>query len=249
MARLRHIVRLLAFLTIFPLVSCIDCHEEIWLNADGSGRADISYTLPAAAARFQGGEAGVRRMIEQFLQNTPTIRASGCEVSTVADRLKIRVHGSFDSVLDFKEISKGDSLTNLPSSAGNLAGDFVLKRSGRTFDISRTIAVGSALPGVIFLPSSQFKDRNLTYIVHLPVLPEESNATRIEDGGRTLVWDIPLGQAVKAPFSTRFKAKAPIPVWMSVTAVGGTLGISVLAFLGIRKLRRRRPPERGIHPA
>lgn len=249
MAFLRHSVRLSVLLAVSLLVSCIDCREEIWLNSDGSGRADLSYTLPAAAARFQGGENGVRRMIEQFLKSTPTIHSSNCEVSTVADRLTIRVRGAFDSVLDFKEISQSDSLTDLPSSAGNLAGEVTLKRSGRTFDIARTISAGSALPGAIFLPRSQFKDRNLAYVVHLPVLPEESNATRTEDGGRTLIWEIPLGQAVKAPFTTRFKAKAPIPAWMLASAAGAAGCVGLLTFFGTRKLRKRRQPERGIHPS
>ncbi|MES2438758.1 MAG: hypothetical protein V4584_06820 [Verrucomicrobiota bacterium] len=243
MGWIRHSLRLLAVLATALLVSCIDCHEEIWLNADGSGRADVRYSLPAAAARFQGGEAGVRRMIEEFLNHSAAVHSSSCEVSTEGDRLKIRVRASFDSALDLKEIAKGDPLTKLPSSANNLAGTVKVGMSGRTVDFSRTITAGGALPGAVFLPTSQFKDRNLTYIIHLPVPPEESNATRTEDGGRTLVWDFPLAQAIRTPVTTRFRAKIPIPGWVLASAAGGVPLVGFLGYLLFRK--RRRPVETG----
>ena len=69
----RAIVRLLACFAAPLLASCIDGREEVWVNADGSGRADVSYSLPVAAARFQGGEAGVRRKIEGVLKEAPGI--------------------------------------------------------------------------------------------------------------------------------------------------------------------------------
>ncbi len=238
----RHIVRLLAVITAFLLVSCIDGREEIWLNANGSGRADLSYSLPAAAAGFQGGEAGVRRLIGGFLQDTPAISTSSFEVFTDQDRLKIRVQATFDSALDLKAISKGASLEELPSSANYLAGEMSVDLDGRNIGFSRTITPGKALPGAIFLPVSQFKDRNLTYIIHLPEAAAESNATRVENAGRTLVWDFPLAAAIQTPVTLRFKARIPIPSWAiaSVAAV-----VLLLAYLALRWMRRVKSPARG----
>lgn len=241
----RHIVRILTCITALVLVSCIDCREEIWLNANGSGRADVSYSLPAAAARFQGGEAGVRRMIGDFLKNTPAISNSSYEVSTEEDRLKIRVLASFDSATDLKRISKGAALEELPSSANHLAGEFAVTVRGRAVDFSRTIAPGKALPGAAFLPVSRFRDRNLTYIVHLPQAATESNATRVENEGRTLVWEYPLAGAIQTPVTLRFKASIPIPSWIVVAAAAVVLGLAYFAIrwkTGARNSFRPNPP-------
>ena len=227
----RQIFRVLIVITACLLASCIDGREEIWLNANGSGRADVSYSLPAAAAKFQGGEAGVRQMIGDFLKNTPAISNSSVEVATDQDRLKIRVRATFDSALDLKAISKGASLEKLPSSASYLAGEMTVDVDGRNIGFARTIAPGKALPGAIFLPVSQFEGRNLTYIIHLPEPATRSNATRVENAGRTLVWDLPLAGAVQTPFTLRFNATIPVPGWAiaSVAAV-----VLLLAYFAIR---------------
>lgn len=231
------ILRVLTLITACLLVSCIDGHEEIWLNANGSGRADIRYSLPAAAARFQGGEAGVRRIIGELLKNTPAIATSSYEVAREQDRLKIHVQATFNSAMDLTKISTGRSLENLPSSATYLAGDFKVDLHGRTVDFARTIVPGKALPGAIFLPVSQFEGRNLTYIIHLPDAASESNATRVEDAGRTLVWDYPLARAIQGPFTLRFKARIPIPRW---AVASGAAVVLLLAYFAIRwKIRAR----------
>ncbi len=231
-------LHIIALLAACLLTSCIDCHEEIWLEADGSGRADISYTLPAAAAKFQGGEAGVRKQIEKFLAETKEIKSSTCEVTTEGDRLKIRVRAGFDSALDLKEISTGGAMKELPSSATNLAGKVEVGVKGRTVDLTRTISPGAALPGSAFMPASAFDGHHLIYIIHLPMAAKESNATRTENDGRTLVWDFPLDKAVKAPVITHFSADIPLPRWLLFVAAAVVLVIGRLAFLGFKKLRK-----------
>jgi hypothetical protein len=238
----RHLVRLLVFLAACLLVSCIDGREELWLNADGSGRADVSYTLPAIAAKFQGGEEGVRKLLEKFLRDAPGLTSSSHEVITQGDRLKIRVRASFDSAMELKKISKSDPLEKLPSSANGLAGDVKISRQGRTLDFSRTISAGRALPGAAFLPASQFENRRLTYILHLPEAPIESNAVRTEDGGRTLIWDYPLATAIKSPFTTSFKTKIPIPTWILASAGAVVLVVGSAGFHVFRKGRRSKKP-------
>ncbi|MEO5716224.1 MAG: hypothetical protein ABIT37_22280 [Luteolibacter sp.] len=231
-------LHVIALLVACLLTSCIDCHEEIWLEADGSGHADISYTLPAAAARFQGGETGVRKQIEKFLSETKEIKSSACEVSTEGDRLKIRVSGAFDSALDLKEISTGGSMDELPSSATNLAGKVEVSVKGRTVDLTRTISPGAALPGAAFMPASAFEGHRLVYVIHLPTAAKESNATRTADDGRTLVWDFPLAKAIRTPVTTRFVAEIPIPRWMLITAAPVAFVVGWLALLGFKQLRK-----------
>ena len=92
------------------LSSCIDCREEIHLAADGSGRIDLTYSLPAAAARLHGGNAGVSRMLGKILSETPQLHSTTHQVTTVGDRLQIRVHAAFDSAMDLKKISAAKGL-------------------------------------------------------------------------------------------------------------------------------------------
>jgi hypothetical protein len=233
-------LRLTAIAACCLLVSCIDGREEIWLNSDGSGRADVTYSLPAAAARFHGGEQGVSQLLEKFLKNTPALTSSAHEVTTEGDRLRIRVRASFDSALDLQKIPTSGSLSSMPASVNKLAGEVKVGISGRTVDFTRKISPGEALPGAVFMPASQFEGHHLSYIIHLPTEAVESNATRTEDQGRTLVWEYPMSQAIRTPFTTRFKAKIPIPTWLPVAAGIATPLAALLAFVSIRRIRSAR---------
>jgi hypothetical protein len=239
MPAMRYIFRMLAPVVAVLLVSCIDGREEIWLNADGSGRADITYDLPAAAAGFKGGEDGVRKMLGDFLKSTPALKNPTFEVTTHDGRLKIHVQTSFASALELKDLSKSSSMEKLPSSASGLTGYTTVNVDGLTVDFARTIDAGSALPGSFFLPASQFENRGLSYIIHLPGPAIDSDATRTEDEGRTLIWDFPLTQAIKGPVTTRFKARIPVPTWVYGSAGAVIFTVGLLAFLTIKKIRRR----------
>jgi hypothetical protein len=245
MGLVRQLFRCLVSLSAITLVSCIDGREEIWLNANGSGRADVSYSIPAMAANFRGGEDGIRRLIAGFLKDNPAISTSSLDVFTVGDRLKIRVQGKFDSALELKELSQSAFSGELPSSARFMAGEVTVKTKGLTVDFARTISPGKALPGAAFLPKSQTKDRSLTYIIHLPEAATNSNATRIEDAGRTLIWEYPLAQAIQNPVTTRFEAPIPIPSWIHAASLAT---VSILLFLIFRRCRKSGNPGK-IHPA
>lgn len=231
-------LRLLALLASCLVASCIDGREEVWIHADGSGRAEVLYSLPAAAASFQGGETGVQRLIEGFLRDAPAIHSARCEVTTADDRLHIRVRAAFDSALDLQQISTSGSLSKLPAPATGLAGDVRVLRQGLGVDFSRTITAGEALPGFRFLPESRVAGHRLTYLIHLPAAASESNATRTEDDGRTLIWEIPLATALRGPVVTRFKAPVPVPLWVVATGCG----IGVLGVFLVWKLFRAKSP-------
>jgi hypothetical protein len=222
------------------MVSCIDGHEEYWLEADGRGRAEVTYRIPATVAALHGGEAGIRETIDEFIESTPEITTGTCEVSTEGNRLHITVRSNFDSALAMKDVVTGDSVGILPSPATRLLGEISASLSGRTLDFSRRVSPATALPGAAFLPGSQLDGHRLTYIMHLPVVPEESNATRTENGGRTLVWDIPLADAMKVPVVTSFRMRIPVP-WRLVSAIA--IPASLLAG-GVLLLRRRKSRRR-----
>ena len=123
----------------------------------------------------------------------------------------------------------------LPSSANNLAGKVETAIIGRTIDFKRTISPGAAFPGSRFMPASNFRDHHLVYIIHLPLAAKESNATRTENNGKTLVWDFPLDQAIQKPVTTHFVAPIPIPHWVLTTTILGFLLLAASIFYILRK--------------
>ncbi len=239
----RYILRGLAVGAAGLLVSCIDGREEIWIHADGSGRADLAYTVPAVAARFQGGRMGLTRMLQDFSQHNPSLTEFGYDLTETNEQLTIHVTANFASALALKEIAKDDSLTKLPGAVNELAGAVNVTLAGRTVDFSRTIAAGKALPGAFFMPASNFAGRNLTYIIHLPEPMVESNATRNENDGRTLIWEIPLADAIQTPFTLHFKSRLPLPLWLLVVAA---LALVLVAVFMRRKLRKSKQSLRRI---
>lgn len=236
----RYLVRALAFLTACLLVSCIDGREEIWLDADGSGRADFTYTFPASAARFQGGVEGVRKKIETLLTEAQELKSSMSEVTLDQDRIKVHVQVAVNSLGDMAAMAPSpEGPKKLPSAAEGLAGKFEVSAKGRHLDFSRTIDAGKALPGSLFMPASNFTNHKLVYILHLPQLTDEHNATRVEDGGKTLIWEMPLAQAVRKPVVMRFKATVPFPRSWIAAGCGGALALVALLVFGLLKWRRR----------
>ena len=88
------------------------------------------------------------------------------------------------------------------------------------------------------MPASRLAGHRMISIIHLPAPALDSNATRTADGGRTLVWDTPLAEAVKRPVVSRFKMNIPIPPW-AVAAVSLTIAAAA-GLLLVYFLRRRR---------
>jgi hypothetical protein len=240
MKRVRLITRFVLSGACALLSSCIDTREEYWLEPDGSGRAEFQFSLPAAAASLHGGPSAIREQINGFLKNTPEITASSCDVLTENDRVTIKASASFKSALDFKNLNSESSTKALPSAALHLIGEIRADLHGRTVDFSRTISHAKAVPGHVFIPASQVDGHRVVYIMHLPAAATDSNATRTEDSGRTLVWDIPLADAFKRPVVTSFKMNVPIP-WKLVTSIAVPLSLAGgFVFRRIRKSRKIR---------
>lgn len=233
------LLRLSATAVALVSASCIDSREEFWLEADGSGRAEIRISAPAAALAMKGGEDGVSRMIDDFVRNAPEIRDSSHQVRAEGDRAVIKLRIAFDSALDLVDLAQGPSAGALPDAAKHLAGDVKVGFKGRTLELERSASPGKALPGSAFLPAKTLAGHRMISIVHLPAPAFDHNATRVENGGRTLVWNVPLAEAVRKPVVSRFKMKVPLPLGL-MGAIGAP--VSLLALWGLVRWRRRLPP-------
>ena len=219
------------------LVSCIDSREEFWIEADGGGRANIHCTIPAAAALIYGGEDGIRKLIDGFFESTPSIKRPRHQIVTENGRIKAMVEFGFDSALDLMETSHSESLDRLPAAASYFFGETHANLKGRTLEIIRTVSPGKALPGAALMPASQLEGRLVT-IMHLPAAASESNATRTENTGRTLVWETSLADAVKAPVTYRYKMEVPMP-WGMIGWIAAPVAL-LCGAVWIRRIRVRR---------
>ncbi|MDP3850128.1 MAG: hypothetical protein Q8Q59_06485 [Luteolibacter sp.] len=231
--------RLLLLVIAGFLVSCIDSREEFWLEANGSGRAEITCSLPAAAARLHGGNVGIDHMVATFLRETPAITRSSHAVRTEGERTTVTLKLAFDSAMDLAEIASSPAIARLPGAATHLAGEVTTKLSGRTLHLKRSVSPGKALPGAAFLPASQLDGFRLVTIMHLPAAVKESNATRVENGGRTLVWETPMALAVISPVVNRFQIDIPIP-WTLISCI--TIPLTLAC--GVVILRLRKPTSK-----
>ena len=237
--------RLLAILGTLMLVSCIDGREEYWLNADGSGRADITYSLPEAAAKLYGGQAGVEKVIVGFLAEISTIKTSSLTVTTRDGRLTVHLLATFDSALEMAEIAKDGSLERLPPAALGLSGLIDVNIHGRTVAFSRVIDAGKSLPGSFLMPDSRFEGHNLAYIIHLPLAATRTNAANVGNNGRTLEWNFPMSQAIRGPVTLRFEAPVPIPAWVWAAVILTVCTFVILGVIAFRKFGCRKQTDNG----
>lgn len=238
--RFRHLIRPLVALFALALGGCIDSREEVWIERDGSGRAEIRVEIPSAATTLHGGPDGLRELVESFIDGGSGIETDSITISTADARTTVAVAIRFESALKASEVMEGEAIDQLPTAAQSFVGTARTRIHGLTLDFNRTIDPGAALPGATLLPGKPWQGHALEYIIHLPVAAKSSNATRTENDGCTLVWDIPLADAVRAPFSTRFEMDLPIP-WSTVSAVAIPLSLAG-GWLLLRRIRKPAAP-------
>jgi hypothetical protein len=238
-----HLMRLLAALACLLAASCFDIREELWVAPDGSGRAELRYTAPESALLLLGGRAGLEKKIRELVATQPTLRLDAVEIRSEDDEVTLTVGISTESMLSLLELRESEEFKTLPSAGAEIAGHFDVRPRGPGVDFTRTIRPREALGlAALAVGREDRATRRLTYIVHLPVAAREHNADRIEDGGRTLVWDRTLGSALKAPVVTHFHATLPIP-WWGWAILGALVLLLVLAgrwlWRRLARLRRR----------
>ena len=239
MHAMRHLLRLFVPFVCVMLVSCIDGREEYWLAGDGSGHATIRYSAPASLARSCGGEQGLAKLLDEFIRRTPALTNVKRLVSCEGERMVVELQASFPSAPELVAALRRDNALvegNLKAMVSPLIGHLNFRRDWLTVDLTRTVQPSKSLPGAFLMPAAQFEGRRLEYIVHLPMVAKETNATRTEDGGRTLIWDYSLRDGLKNNVVIHFKGTVPVPWWLLATA---TAVLALLGWLGLSALRKR----------
>jgi hypothetical protein len=169
------------------------------------------------------------------------LRLDSLTLTPNGDRMEMVAHLSTDSLLWLRDVAKNRALRNIPETTTDFAGAFKVKMEDLKVDFCRTISIGHALGFTALAISDEDREkRHLYCAIHLPLPAIESNATRTEDGGRTLIWDNTLGDALKSPLVTRFRAPIPLPRWLVPAATGAAVALGLILWLTVRWCLRRR---------
>lgn len=229
-------MRLLALVFTLALCSCFELREEIRVEPDGSGHLTFNYDVPRETILVAGGEEGIREQINELLAEEPKVRLDTLEITAKGSRANIHIGIAADSMLALKNLRETEAFKNLPASSRNLAGTFDVELEGTDVRVERRIEIARALGlAALGIGREDREQRQLTYIIHLPKAAEEHNADRVEDDGRTLIWERSLGAALQGPIVTRYSAPLPLPAWL----IPALVLVAVLIILGIVKLVRR----------
>ncbi|MEK7951444.1 hypothetical protein [Luteolibacter soli] len=233
--------RLLILAACLLLGACFDIHEEVWIERNGSGRAELRYTVPESALFLNGGTSGTEKKIREIIATQPSLILDDISVEAKDGNATVSVKVSTKSLLSLLDLKKSESFQNLPESTADIAGHFDVRLRWLDLDFARSVHVREALGlASLAVGSDDRENRHLTYIIHLPKAAKESNATSVTDDGKTLTWDYTLGQAIQKPIVTRFRATMPIPryAWAAAAALL-LVGAATAAWI-VRKLRRLR---------
>lgn len=228
---------ILLVITSLAMTSCLDIEEEVWINADASGAARIQVWLPEAAAKMQGGEKGVREMIDGFVNSTTVFSSYSLNTKVEDKTLHVDLTVTFDNAMDLAELKSEGKDSALPAGTNELAGVTAVNFSGLNLVYSRSTEFSKGIPGSFLIPQSRLEGHGITTIFHLPKAASSHNATSTEDGGKTLIWRTPLTTAFKEPIENQFTMPLPIP-WTGIAL--GLLLITVLIATGIHYFRSNR---------
>ena len=233
-------LRIFAVLACLFLTACFEIREELWVHRDGSGKAELTYVVPRSAVALAGGTEGLDRRLRELMATQPKLKLEALSVTEGDTGVTVAATITTDSMFNLMDLKKSEGMRTLPGAATDITGDFDVRMLGLDIDFSRTIKVKDALGlGAIGISTEDRQNRKLAYILHLPKKPKSSNAMVIEDEGKTLKWEVTLGEAMQKPLVTSFRARMPIPmaVWYGTALV--IVALIVLAWK-IWKWRRSR---------
>lgn len=221
------------------LSACLDSHEEVWLNADASGTARIRISIPSAATGLYGGEEGVEKIVEDFIEATPSVTSHALETRTQNGRIHLDLAMTFSNALELINPPSSSATSGLPAAGKEMIGNTQAEFSGLNLVFKRRIELSKVIPGAILIPQSQLTDHSIISIIHLPNAASTHNADSTIDDGRALIWNTPLATALKGPVDRSFTMPLPIP-WATVGVIATLLIILATAMIYYWRSRKVR---------
>ena len=234
-------LRFCVFLACFVLTSCFDIREEVWVHADGSGRAKFDYHFPEQALLAFGGQDRLEARLRETFGNSENLHLERLAIVEDDGDLHLNLEVGIDSMLEMRELSDSPAFRNLPEASREFAGTFDVRVEGLEVSFRRQVDFREALGFTAFaIGPNQRRDRGVEIIVHLPVAAAEHDADETADDGKTLVWRRSLGEVLDTPLVTSFRAPVPLPPWLLPALAGAAIILAGGAILLWRRFRRRK---------
>lgn len=220
----RCLIALLLFLPIAVLTSCVEGEEEIWINADASGRATARYEFPTKALEELGDPADLLRAIERIDENEEGLEFQTCSFEKVGFNTALTIEATFENALDLLTIAERNQTVITEETSANpetldgVAGkiDFQFEGINPTYD--RAVSISSLFPADLaplkeFALRAALRRAAFKYTLHVPSEILETNATQVSDDRKTATWIFPLKEHFEAPIQMSLKMRPPIPWW------------------------------------
>lgn len=228
------------------LNSCIEGEEEVWIEKDGSGRAQLEITAPTLLFQKFGGVEQVVADAKEGLAESTSISLDEIEFSSSGSKTSLRAAIHFDDARQLGTTLR--AFRDPPSSpqksdeeilfgATSVQVKFPEIRYQRELDIRSLVPPEGKNP----LTLSLLGDSQITYKVHLPTKVKTHNADFISEDGQTIAWLIPVKDLLSSPQEMKFTA--PIPKLALYLTLAVILLLSLIAVLLLLLSKRRRPPS------
>ena len=232
----------LIFLAAVLFSGCLDYDEEMWLNANLSGRVAMTISVPEELVNGKTGmekdmsEQGVRSDVEKI----PGVTLESFESFRDAGKVIAKLRIAFDNVEKLTRHEQGVA----ESGPASLLGAITLREESGKVIFERTLRVmpQTKSEGVAkdfltkSLSSLLFSKNHLSYKVHLPGEIVTANSQHIDGKERVVEWKYSLAQAMREPPVMKVEWKKTLP-WGWILMTGAIIAGAVFT-LRIKSLRK-----------
>lgn len=231
---------------LFLLNSCIEGEEEIWIDADASGKIIAHYELPSAVAARMGPPGVYRRELARIDEEEDGIQINNLQFGFVKSKLVIHLEIEFDNALDLLPISErqGEKFAREtgmpPSELETFLGGIDVRVGNMRANYSRSMDLGPMFPRIVRDNPKVLDDSAFRFIMHLPFAAESSDAHTVSDGRKTLEWNFLLQDYVSKPIQMSFVSKSLVPWWAWVLGVILLLIVVIVILLVLKRVKRSR---------
>jgi hypothetical protein len=241
----------LALVVVLALSGCINFKEELWFNADGTGKFSIDIGMSQSLIDMAKGSGSdpFEDFKKEFEAKDPLVKnVSGKEYSDKVGGQDMKHYVITAEITDmFKYMEQQSKNSN---ETMNIT---VKKLENGNFSFTQNLAMGdnSGLPtsGVDAKSLQSFlKDMYWTVVVHVPSVVSADKTAKVSGG--TVEWAIPIGDVMAAtkPIELKLeyspKGGGDFPTWIIFVIVG--VVVVALIVVGVLLFLRRRKPAPAV---
>lgn len=250
MKRSRFILIALAMMVVLALSGCINFKEELWLNADGSGKFSIDIGMSQSLIDMAKGSGTdpFADFKKEFENKDPLVKnVSSKEYSDKVGGQDMKHYVVTMEVTDMVKYMEQQS----KSSDGTLKISLKKLENGN-YSFTQTLNMGGSgdITGGVDPKSLQtfLKDMFWTVVVHVPSVVSADKTAKVS--GATVEWAIPIGDVMAAtkPIELKLeyspKGGGDFPTWIIFVIVG--VVVVALIVVGVLLILRRRKPAPAV---